>query len=76
LAWFSGQGIDWLLVLSPNGFAYKADSWRKAFQAMGLNLKKDQALHPSNQRQGSALWPPTVFVCIKSMLKVWAYVVP
>ncbi len=55
VAWFNGQGIDCRRALSDNGSAYKSHGWRIAAQAMGIYSQEDQALHPSDQRQGRAI---------------------
>ena len=68
--------IEWLRVLRLSGSAYEAYGWRKAAGALGLMVKKNQAMHPLNDHQAAAVWLPSDFVCTKAMLEVWVHVAP
>ncbi|WP_259725201.1 hypothetical protein [Synechococcus sp. CS-1332] len=48
----------------------------KCLPRHGIEGEEDQALHPSYQWQGRAVWPPADFVYIKTLLEEWAYVMP
>jgi hypothetical protein len=56
-AWFNGQGIECLPVLSDNGSAYKSHGVAKRLPSHGIEAAESQALHPKDQRQGRAVHP-------------------
>jgi transposase InsO family protein len=54
VAWFNGQGVECLQVMSDNGPAYLSRSFAKACKALGLK-HINQGLHAPNQRQSRAI---------------------
>ena len=55
VAWFNGQGIECRRVLSDNGVRLQVPWLAKSLPGHGIEAEEDQALHPSNQRQGRAV---------------------
>lgn len=45
----------------------------KGLQRLGSQAHPHQALHPQDERQGRAVWPPADCVYIKTLLGEWAY---
>ncbi|WP_236550436.1 DDE-type integrase/transposase/recombinase [Cyanobium sp. Copco_Reservoir_LC18] len=68
VAWFTSHGIERRRVLSDNGSAYKSHGWRKAIQALGLNVKKTRPYSPPTNGKTERF--------IKTLLEEWAYVMP
>ena len=65
VAWFHGQGIECLRVMSDYGLAcVSRRSPRLAVSS--VEAHPNQALHNQNQRQGRTLWPPADCVDIQS----------
>jgi hypothetical protein len=45
----------------------------RSLRSTWAHTKTHQAVHPTNQLQSRALWPPADFVYIKTLLAEWAY---
>ena len=65
LAWFAGQGISCMRVLSVNGSAYRSKPWREAYSALGLTPKHTRPYTPRTNGKAERF--------IKTLLAEWAY---
>ena len=48
----------------------------QGLQGLGQQAHPHQALHPSHQRQGRAVWPPADFVYIQTLCREWTDSLP
>ena len=68
VAWFNGQGIECLRVMSDNGPAYVSKTFARACRTMGLRHIRTRPCTPRTNGKAERL--------IQTLCREWAYAMP